>query len=728
MTNSESSFMVDEWSVEPGLDRITGYSKSTYLRSQVMELLVYLAKHQGQVVSLEDLLNDLWEGKIVTDGTVYNCIAELRSALTVENDQPAHIETIPKKGYRLVATVSGLTGSPNTNDLIDTPDSIFRKESPFKGAKFVISVVAITLLLFVGLVPMLKNWSENQIRSPQSDRFVRRYTIDLPLSMRAENYEFRPVSITSDGRRIVFHAVMNGKEQLFSRSLDSLNVVPIKGTENASLSLGLSPDGKWIAFVDEGDGMLKKVPISGGIPVILCDPDAPILGLSWGANQTIVYESNSYAGLMQVSSLGGIPEKLTFPAKDEFHKHPNFSPDGNSLFFTIGERGMTTRKSDLIAVLSMQSRKQNILLKGASPQVTANGNLIYYRNYALWTVAFDAEQQQVNNHSVPIAEDVHYDQSAHYSISAEGTLLYVLDKNLQPRNLVWVDRDGKIDNLALDRRAYSQPNISPDGEYIAVIVPSKNGTDLWMYSLKQGTSTRLTFDESREASPVWSPDGKYIYYSSNRVDDLFRVTTEGSALIEQLTDSPKYQYGSSITSDGQQLLYSERDSNLISGANLAMISVFDETKPNILLQTEFNETDPSLSPDGNWLAYTSDRSGQSEIYISPFPNINESIWQLSVNGGRYPRWNPNGQEIFYRGPENLMSVDIKTAPDFLAGRAKILFSHQRFVFYDLRNFDVVPSGERFLMVRKPSEDEFPNNRIVIVQDWLKDLASKELTE
>ncbi|WNC67940.1 winged helix-turn-helix domain-containing protein [Thalassotalea nanhaiensis] len=730
MANKEGSFMVDEWSVEPALDRIIGYSKSTYLRPQVMELLVYLAKHQGQVVSLEDLLNDLWRGKVVTVGTVYNCIAELRNALEAGVDQPTQIKTIPKKGYRLVATVRGLTDPLSTIRGNNTTPSIFAIEPPFIRLKLRRLVVAILLLLLLLLIilSMVNRWSTEQSENTKSDNFVRRYTIDLPLSMRADNYEFRPVTISTDGRRVVFHAVMNGQKQIYSRSLDSLNVLPIKGTENASLSLTLSPNGKWIAFVDERDGMLKKISISGGTPITLCDPGAQILALSWGANGTIVYESNSYAGLMQVSSLSGIPEKLTFPANGEFHKHPNVSPDGNSLFFTIGERGVTTRKTDRIAVLSLQSGKKKVLMEGATPQLTINGYLIYYWNNVLWAAEFDDKHLKVNVQSIPIAEGVHYDHAAHYSIAADGTLLYVLATALQPKSLVWVDRYGKVDNLNLDRRAYLQPNISPNGEYVAVIVDSKNGADLWTYSLEHGTSTRLTYDQSREASPVWSPDGKYIYYSSNRVDDLFRVTTDGSGVIEQLTDSSSYQFGYSITPDGQHLLFDERDGNFISGAHLAVLPVFHETKSDVLLKTEFNETEPELSPDGNWLSYTSDRSGETEIYVRPFPNTKDSVWQVSIDGGRNPRWNPNGQEIFYWGPENLMAVDIKTAPNFENGRPKVLFSHQNYLSYDLRNFDIDPTGERFLMIRKPSDDKSPNNRVVIVQDWLNDLVYKDQIE
>lgn len=168
VANCEGSFIVGEWSVEPELGRIIGYSKSIYLRSQVMELLVYLAKNQGQVVSLENLLDDLWMGKIVTAGTVYNCIAELRNALAVRSDQPVYIETIPKKGYRLVATVTGQEGRSNTNDVNEAPVSILSAESLSIRAKLVVSVLAIVGLLMVSMFLMLNRWSIDQLESPKS--------------------------------------------------------------------------------------------------------------------------------------------------------------------------------------------------------------------------------------------------------------------------------------------------------------------------------------------------------------------------------------------------------------------------------------------------------------------------------------------------------------------------------------------------------------------------------
>jgi serine/threonine-protein kinase len=598
--------------------------------------------------------------------------------------------------------------------------------SPIQFGKVAVVAVAVLGLLLAGYLAINLLPADPPLAEPQEESSLRRFTIDLPRSMRTENYGYRPVTISADGQRVVFNAVVEQQAQLYSRSLDSLDVVPIKGTENASRGLALSPDGQWIAFADRSDSLLKKVPVSGGVPVTLCDPIGRVWDVSWGANGNIVYTSDAHAGLMTVSSSGGTPEQLTVPENGEFHKQPNFLPDGNALFFTIGEPGTTTRKTDRIAVFSLQSGEQKTLMAGASPRATPSGHLIYYLENALWAVAFDAERLEVISESVPVAEGVLYVDGAHYSISDDGTFVYVLATDLVPRTLVWVDRFGNEETLPLERKPYHQPRISPDGAHVAVVVESNNGADLWMYSLDRGTGTRLTFDESREASPLWSPDGNHIIYSSNRVDDVFRITTDGTGVIQQLTDSPHYQFAYSITPDGRQLLFAERGSN-IKGSDLAILTISSEPTSDSLLQTEFSEGDPAISPDGHWLAYTSDRSGKVEVYIRPFPNVDAAVWQVSVNGGRQPRWNPNGRELIYWGPTDLMVVAIETAPDFEARLPESLFNLQNFIYYSLRNFDVDSTGEHFLMVKKPSEDEMPNNRIVIVQNWLDDVARKFAT-
>jgi serine/threonine-protein kinase len=552
---------------------------------------------------------------------------------------------------------------------------------------------------------------------------VRRFTVELPRSLRIADNEFRPVAISPDGQRLVFQARVEGQQRLYSRPLDSLDVLPIRGTDNARRSVAFSPDGEWIAYQDRSDGMLKKIPASGGIPVTLCDPGGPIRTISWGATGKIAYVSDHFAGLMQVSATGGKPERLTDPPEGEFHKHADFLPGGRAVFFTIGERGVTIRRADRIAVLSLATGEQKTLMAGASPKATSTGHLIYYAENALRAVAFDTDRLEVKSESVPVAEGILYYGGAHYSISGEGTLVYVLATLLVRRSLVWVDRSGDEEKLSIERRPYMRPRISPNGDQVAVVISAENGADLWTYSLDRKTSTRLTFDESREASPVWSVDGRHIIFSSNRVDDLFRVASDGIGSIEQLTDTPYYHFAHSFTPNGDKLLFTETRS-LGGNYDISVLTMSDESTSELLLATEFTELHPQVSPDGRWLAYASDRTGDPEVYVRPYPDVDSAVWQVSVGGGIQALWSQDSKELFYWGHAEMMSVQIETTPDFRAHRPEPLFSLQDYVFTGNRNFDLDRTNERFLMVRKPSEDEIPTNRIVIVQNWLDEVARK----
>lgn len=595
-----------------------------------------------------------------------------------------------------------------------------------QNRKIAIAISAVLGLLLAGYLAINYLPSDTPLNALREASSLRRFTIDLPRSMQLSNILFRPVIISADGQRVIFSAAEKREAQLYSRSLDSLDVVPIKGTENASRVLALSPDNQWIAFVDRSTSMLIKVPVTGGIPIPLCDLDGNVWGLSWGANDKILFTSGTSDGLMQVSSSGGTPEQLTFPENGEVHKQAAFLLDASAVFFTIGEKGSTIRKADRIAVLSLESGEQKTLMAGASPQATPNGHLIYYVNNALWAVAFDADRLEVKGQSVPVADGVLYADSAHYSMSDDGTLVYVLDSGLEKRSLVWVDRFGNEEVIPIDPRHYLTAHISPGGDRIAATVKTENGFDLWMYSLTRGTSRQLTFDESYESGMAWSPDGQYIYYSSNRIDNIFRVSTDGLAVIERLTNSAERQFVDSITPDGRQVIFTTYDNVTRYQHSINILTMSSEPTSEVLIKTGFEDDDGALSPNGLWLAYTSNRSGRDEVYVSPFPDVDAGNWQVSVGGGSAPRWGKNGQELFYLGPTNVMAVSIDTAPEFEAGQPESLFRHQDYNI-SFRTFGVDPTGERFLLVKKPTEDVMSTNRIVIVQNWLDDVARKFAT-
>jgi len=212
-----------------------------------------------------------------------------------------------------------------------------------------------------------------------------------------------------------------------------------------------------------------------------------------------------------------------------------------------------------------------------------------------------------------------------------------------------------------------------------------------------------------------------LFFSSNGVDDLFRVASDGIGPIEQLTDTPYYQFAYSFTPDGDKLLFEEAKS-LGGNYNTGVLTIAEETTSELLLATEFKDLSPQVSPDGRWLAYASDRAGQPQVYVRPFPDVESAVWQVSVSGGLHPLWSEDSRELFYLGQAEMMSVQIETTPEFRAQRPEPLFSHQIYLLTGNRNFDLDRTNERFLMVKKPSEDEIPTNRIIIVQNWLDEVA------
>jgi len=576
--------------------------------------------------------------------------------------------------------------------------------------------------LAINLLPESTTSTESEKNST-----VRRFSVELPRSMRIVNNAYRPVSISPDGKNLVFSARVERQNHIYVRPLGSLDVLPVAGADDSSSVIGISPDGAWIAYQDRRDSLLKKIPSAGGIPVTICDPGGNVWDISWGANNDIVFISDDFAGLLRVSSAGGEPERLTDPVDGEYHKHVQFLPDGRSILFTIGERGVTTRRTDRIAALSLETGEQKLLMAGASPQATATGLLIYYAENALRAVAFDADRLEVRSESVAAAEGVLYSGKAHYSVSNDGTLVYVLSTDLVRKTLVLVDRLGNEETLPIESRPFSRPRISNDGKQIAFVIHSENGADLWTYSIERKMVTRLTFDESLEASPVWSPDDLHIIYSSNRVDDLFRVASDGNGQLEQLTTSPLYQFAYSLTPDGEKVLFQE-SSSLAGPYNIGVLSLSGDRAQESLLDSDFNETYPKLSPDGRWLAYVSDRSGDPEVYVRPYPDLASAVRQVSVGTGLLPMWSADSQELFYWGASEMMSVRVQSGSELLVAQPEPLFSHRGYVFENNGGFSYDRASGRFLMVKEPSPDDVPTNRIIVVQNWLDEIAGKISTE
>ena len=316
-------------------------------------------------------------------------------------------------------------------------------------------------------------------------------------------------------------------------------------------------------------------------------------------------------------------------------------------------------------------------------------------------------------------------RSANFDIAQNGTLIYIPGPPAGPRagkHLVWVDRLGKEERLPAEPRAYTYPQIAPDGSMIAVDIADED-KDIWLWDIARETLNRFTFDTASEMYPRWSPDGKWIAFASTRSGErnIFRKRADGTGVVERLTESSSIQATQAFTPDGQWLV--SRDVRVDTGMDLVMTSMTGERQAKDILATETEELNAEISPDGRWLAYESEETGQSEVYVRPFPDIETGRWQISRGGGTKPLWRRDGQELFFLAPRGrMMAVPVELGESFSSGGATELFSGEYFEESRGRTYDITPDGERFIMVkygRETSDSE--HGEIVTVLNWTEEL-------
>jgi serine/threonine-protein kinase len=560
---------------------------------------------------------------------------------------------------------------------------------------------------------------------------VTRTVINLPLGQQLAGLDNGPaVALSPDGTRLAYVAIQSGTQQLYLRAMDSLEARPIPGTEGG-VSPFFSPDGQWVGFF--ASGKLKKVSVSGGAALTLGDAADPG-GASWGSQGLIAFAPSRVSAVQQLSDTGGAPQHLTRLEKGEVaHRWPEFLPGGKTVLFAAGTTSGNWA-TQRVAVQSVGATdRRNLILVGTQPRYAPSGHLVYAQGGSLMAVPFDPQRLTVRGAAVPVVEGVLLASTgaAQYSFSAGGSLLYVTGsvQSAQSR-LVWVNRKGAEQPLAVPARGYVYPRLSPDGRRVAVPIQEQE-SQIWLYDLSRETLTRLTFEGNLNGLPAWTADGKRVAFQSNKEGppNLFWQLADGSGGMERLTTSEFTHNPMSWSPDGQLLAFTE--ANPATGYDIWVLRMDDtsagstqvrEAKP--FLRTPFNESAPRFSPDGRWLAYVSDESSRQEIYVLPYPGPGGK-WQISTEGGREPVWNRNGRELFYRSGDKMMAVDIATQPSFAAGKPRILFEgkYEPTVF-TAPNFDVSPDGQRFLMLKGSEQAQAVPTQINVVLNWFEELKQK----
>jgi serine/threonine-protein kinase len=518
------------------------------------------------------------------------------------------------------------------------------------------------------------------------------------------------VVVSPDGTRLAYVVGTESRRELVVRPLGQLNgSVLVEGNvgESAPYNPFFSPDGEWIAFVTSSE--LRKVPVSGGTPITLC-PVNRSRGGTWTADGTIVFASSPDGGLFRVSANGGTPEPLTTldaDRKEATHRWPHALPDGRAVIFTSHTQAIGNFDDATIEVVVLATgERKTVHSGGAYARYAPSGHLVYVNKGTLFAVPFDADRLEITGNPAPVVQNVtstDAEGAAQYSFSDTGLMAYVRGGPLVPSYpIAWVDRDGRVSQLLDEQGAYANPRLSPDGRRLSLTVLRDGNWDIWVYDLDREVLTRLTFDEGSDTEQVWSPDGRELIFSSSRAgaDSLYRKPADGSGSETLVSKLSTPMWAGGWSPDGSRVVFTTATPNFDVG-----VLTLGSDEPEMTLNGPFGESDGAFSPDGRWLAYTSNESGQLEVYVRPYPS-GGGRWQISVDGGAYPRWAGSGRELFYRSESGIMAVSIEADGGTLrTGRPRLLFSGSfrggvgglPIAGNTFADYDVTRDGQRFVM-------------------------------
>jgi eukaryotic-like serine/threonine-protein kinase len=530
------------------------------------------------------------------------------------------------------------------------------------------------------------------------------------------SYPGLPV-ISPDGTHMVFSAksVADGLIRLHVRAISSGKAVAMDGTENAQYPFW-SPDNQWIAFFDRNEG-LKKIMVGGGPAQPICAAGNG-KGGSWNEAGEIIFTPEYNSNLQVVAAVGGEPTDVTELAAEEgvdSHRHPQFLPDGRRFIFLA--RGAGGRDSEL-RLASLDGGPHRVLMDLSTMAQYASGYLLFLNHQTLMSQPFDPVTATLSGAPIPVAEDVMVINGAAkgaFAASNEGTLVYLQGKANMEASLVWLDRKGNEMGQVSDLSDYDTIALSPDNRRAAVtIIDSQAGThDIWIVEIERNFRTRFTNDPADENFPVWHPDGRALFFVSDRTGEyaIYRQElghTGEEELVFQL-ESPVFLWD--VAGDGRTILYSTPSDG--SGLDLWSADLSGETEPRLVRSTAADDGAANFSPDNRWIAFWSEESGEGQVYLAPWPAMT-TITQVSTTSGGWSFWHPNGRELIYQdqGGRLLATPLTPEGDELVIGLPTPLFDHAALKLEGAW-LDLAADGERFLAVDSDASDPPPFCDIVI---------------
>lgn len=616
-----------------------------------------------------------------------------------------------------------------------------------RNRRAIISAGALAAL--AGLVGVGGTW----MLKPEPSQPLRRFAIELPEGDQFSAVTRHIVALSPDGTRLVYVA----NQRLYQRAMDQLDATPVRGTEEGGpaghgRSPFFSPDGQWIGFWQSGQ--LKKVSVNGGASITLCAAEEP-RGASWGPDGMILFGQGAQ-GIAQVSANGGQPSTLiSIDSKTESAHGPQMLPGGKAVLFTLASTAQQLTNvaaywdDAQIVVQSLDSGQRTVVVQRGKDARYLSGHLLYVHEGTLLAVAFDAARLATKGSAFPVVDGIREAAStrgggaaigreagstgaAHFTVSQDGLFAYVPQNAAAAgggRTLAWVDRQGHEIPLEAPNRAYVYPRISPDGNRVALDIRDEE-LDIWIWDLARETLTRFTFDPAADIQPTWTLDGQQIVFLRVGLG-LFARAADGTGDTARLIESAANPAPTAFSHDGAQLVVHQIMSPQTD--HIKMLSLDAKQSVDLLAQPKVHFQNADVSPDGRWLAYQSDESGQFEVYVRPFPDVQRGRWRVSRAGGTRPVWASSGRELFFlapppqpRGAGNasdvaMMAASIQPGPGFLAGNPTRLFTGSYYAALPGRTYDVSSDSRRFLMIKEKTTGRAATDRIIVVENFFEEL-------
>jgi serine/threonine protein kinase len=561
-----------------------------------------------------------------------------------------------------------------------------------------------------------------------------RLTVDLgPEASLNNDRGQHSFSISPDGARIAFACASGGGEtRICTRRLDQTQSVVLAGTEGVQ-TIFFSPDGRWIGFT--ASGKLRKVSAEGGAPITLCN--APFSrGASWSENGFIIASLNSVEGLMRIPENGGMPQPVTLlKPGEQRNRWPQVLPGGNAVLFTASTQAGQYEDARLDVVSLKTGERKTLHRGGYYGHYLPGGRLVYMHQGTLFAARMDIDRLALTSEPVPVIDDVSSrpsDGGADFDFSQSGMFVYLSSRFSGRTTVQWLHRSGKLEPLMRQTGAYDWIRLSPDGSRLALIENAAS-RDVWVYDPERETMSRITSGGINDTA-VWSSDGKHLVYrATSPVQGLWWARADGAHEKQRLTEDVWNIY--SFSPDGKRLATLRRSPE--TGMDIWTMPVEgpDTDRPRLgageaFLHTPASEGLPAFSPDGRWLAYTSDDSGITQVYVQPFPGPG-GRWQISNEGGSSPIWSRSANELFYisRGRRIMVSPYSYQDDAFVAEKPSLWCDFQTLAppqppFYS-NIVDLAPDGKRFaVLVPATPESQKPPAQVNVLLNFPDELRRK----